>query len=198
MDENMKKELSKMSLKELWELFPIILKNHNPKYKEWYENEKNNLLSYIKQDTIKRINHIGSSAVEGLIAKPTVDILLEIDNNCDLKELIQSLEKNRWLLMASTYEPDLRLVFNKGYTNEGFAEKVYHLHVRYMRDWGELYFRDYLQDHPDISVEYGKLKLSLLNKYEHNRDGYTEAKSEFIKKYTDKAKLEYKGRYLAI
>lgn len=195
---SMKKELSEMSLKELWELFPIILKEHNPKYKEWYEIEERHLFSCIKNEDIKRINHIGSSAVEGLIAKPTVDILLEVDNNSDITKLIEILNKNSWILMSSEYEPDLRLVFNKGYTPNGFAEKVYHLHVRYMSDWDELYFRDYLLDHPDVAVQYGNLKLSLWKEYEHNRDGYTEAKSEFIKGYTEKAKFEYVGRYIPL
>lgn len=71
------KELSEMTLEELWQLFPIILKEHNVHYKDWYEIQKQELLNYIDIKNIKRINHIGSSAVEGLIAKPTVDILLE-------------------------------------------------------------------------------------------------------------------------
>ena len=192
----MKKELSEMSLEELWELFPIILKEHNPNYKEWYEIEEKQLFSCIKNQDIKRINHIGSSAVEGLIAKPTVDILLEVDNNCDITRLIEILKMNSWILMSSEHEPDLKLVFNKGYTPDGFAEKVYHLHVRYLGDWNELYFRDYLLDHADVAVQYGNLKLSLWKEYEHNRDGYTEAKSEFIMRYTEKAKLEYAGRYI--
>ncbi|WP_041669342.1 GrpB family protein [Acetobacterium woodii] len=193
----MKKELSELSLKELWALFPIILKEHNPKYKEWYEIEKRQLLSSINNQDIKRINHIGSSAVEGLIAKPTIDILLEVDSTCELTELIKTLNKNSWNLMSSEFQPDLRLALNKGYLLEGFAEKVYHLHVRHLGDWDELYFRDYLLDHPDIAAQYGILKLRLGKEYEHNRDGYTEAKSEFIMKYTKKAKVEYAGRYIA-
>ncbi|AFA50071.1 putative glutamate-rich protein GrpB [Acetobacterium woodii DSM 1030] len=184
-------------MKELWALFPIILKEHNPKYKEWYEIEKRQLLSSINNQDIKRINHIGSSAVEGLIAKPTIDILLEVDSTCELTELIKTLNKNSWNLMSSEFQPDLRLALNKGYLLEGFAEKVYHLHVRHLGDWDELYFRDYLLDHPDIAAQYGILKLRLGKEYEHNRDGYTEAKSEFIMKYTKKAKVEYAGRYIA-
>ncbi|MBP2657023.1 MAG: putative glutamate-rich protein GrpB [Firmicutes bacterium] len=91
--------------------------------------------------------------------------------------------------MSSEYEPDLRLVFNKGYTLEGFAEKVYHLHVRHLGDWDELCFRDYLIYHPDIAVQYGNLKLKLWKEYEHNRDGYTEAKTEFVKRWTKKQSL---------
>jgi len=191
----MKKELSAMSSKELWELFPIILKEHNPEYKEWYALEREQLFSCVRNQDIKRINHIGSSAVEGLIAKPTVDILLEVDDNCVIAKLIKSLQRNNWTLMSSDYEPDLNLVFNKGYTPDGFAKKVFHLHVRYFRDWNELYFRDYLITHTDIAAQYGNLKLGLWKKYEHNRDGYTEAKSEFIKIYTDEAKILYAGRY---
>lgn len=192
----MHKALAEMSLKELWELFPIILKEHNPNYKEWYESEKEQLLSGIKSQDIKRINHIGSTAVEGLIAKPTIDILLEVGKYCDITKLIESLKVKNWGLMSSAYEPDLRLAFNKGYTPDGFAEKVYHLHIRYSGDWDELYFRDYLLDHPDVAIQYGNLKLSLWKEFEHNRDGYTAAKTEFITRYTEKAKCEYGGRYI--
>ena len=47
-----------------------------------------------------------------------------------------------------------RISFNKGYTEDGFAEKVFHLHLRYRGDNGELYFRDFLIEHPDVAKEY--------------------------------------------
>lgn len=191
----MGKELSEMTLEELWELFPIILKEHNADYKDWYEIEKQKLLSCLDRKTIMRINHIGSTAVEGLVAKPTVDILLEIDNESNIEQLTKDLLHNGWLLMSSTNSPYMHRVFNKGYTKEGFAEKVYHLHVRYYGNWNELYFRDYLINHEEVAKEYGKLKLKLIEKYEHDRDGYTDAKSYFVSKYTEKAKEEYADKY---
>lgn len=192
----MKKKLSEMSLEELWELFPIILREYNPCYKEWYESEKDNILSCINSEDIYRINHIGSTVVTGLVAKPTVDILLELNIECHISQLITTLKDNGWTLMSSESKPKRKLSFNKGYTPNGFAERVYHLHVRYLDNWNELYFRDYLIEHSEIADEYGKLKISLWEKYEHNRDGYTEAKSDFINKYSEKAKLEYAGRYI--
>ena len=192
----MKRKLSEMSLDELWNLFPIILKEHNPCYKEWYENEKENILTYISCEDIYRINQIGSTAVTGLIAKPTIDILLELNIRCDISQLIITLKDNGWILMSSEYTPKMKLSFNKGYTPNGFAKKVYHLHVRYLDNWSELYFRDYLIDHSEIADEYARLKMRLWKKYEHNRDGYTKAKSDFINKYSEKAKLEYAGRYI--
>lgn len=191
----MGKELSEMTLEELWELFPIILKEHNKDYKNWYEIEKQRLLSYIDEQDIIRISHVGSTAVEGLIAKPTVDILLEIGNKSNIERLTGILLQNGWLLMASTQQPCMKLVFNKGYTKEGFAKKVYHLHVRYYGNWNELYFRDYLMEHKEVADGYASLKLRLLERYEHDRDGYTDAKSDFILKYTQKAKKDYSNKY---
>lgn len=191
----MGKELSEMTLEELWELFPIILKEHNTDYKDWYEIEKQKLLNCIDKKNILRINHIGSTAVEGLIAKPTVDILLEINIETDIEQLKNILLHNGWLLMSSENKPFMKMSFNKGYTKQGFAEKVYHLHVRYYGNWNELYFRDYLIEHKEVAKEYEKLKLGLIEKYEHDRDGYTDAKSDLILKYTQKAKEEYADKY---
>ena len=69
------------------------------------------------------------------------------------------------------------------------------MHIRQEGDHDELYFRDYLNDNPDIAKEYEALKLSLWKKYKHNRDGYTGAKHEFVHKQTEKAKRLYKNRY---
>ncbi len=191
----MGKELYEMTLEELWELFPVIIKEHNTCYKDWYDIEKQKLLDCIDEKNIMRINHIGSSAVEGLLAKPTVDILLEIDNETDIEQLTKILNQNEWILMSSQKDPYMQMSFNKGYTREGFAEKVYHLHIRYSGNWNELYFRDYLMEHKKVADEYGKLKLELKEKYEHDRDGYTNAKSDFILKYSEKARKKYADKY---
>ena len=76
----------------------------------------------------------------------------------------------------------------KGYTDSGFADRVFHIHVRNPGQNDELYFRDYLIAHPETAVEYAKLKRSLFKDYEHDRDGYTAAKGEFIRRITEKAK----------
>jgi GrpB-like predicted nucleotidyltransferase (UPF0157 family) len=192
----MEKALPEMSLEELWELFPIILKEHNPAYKEWYLSEKSEIINAIGKNNIKRINHIGSSAIEGLIAKPTVDILLEIKSNCDIEQIKYKLSNAGWTLMSYESKPDLKMSFNKGYTPNGFAEKVFHLHVRFYGDWNELYFRDYLLIHKEVTEEYGKLKQKLKEQYKHNRDGYTTSKTEFIMKYTKIARKEFGNKYL--
>ncbi len=194
MSEKPGKPLSELSLEELWRLFPIVLKEHDARYAAWYEAEKESVLNAVGAENVLRISHFGSTAVKGLIAKPTVDILLEIDWRCDTARLTSDLEAAGWRLMRSESDP-YALVFNKGYTPSGFAERVFHLHARYFGDWDELYFRDYLSAHTDIAREYGEYKRRLLKEYENDRDGYTDAKTEFIARHTQAARREFGGRY---
>ena len=58
-----------------------------------------------------------------------------------------------------------------------------------------MYFRDYLNEHTQIAKEYESLKLKLRKMFEHNRDAYTDAKTEFVKKWTSEAKNVYTGKY---
>lgn len=189
------KELEDMSLEELWQLFPIILQNHNPSYALWYEEEKSSLMQTLQDFPVCRINHIGSTSVKGLIAKPIVDILLELSQDYDMDCALNRLQNRGWILMQK-YDMQQTLDLNKGYTPAGFAEKVFHLHVKPLGDWDELYFRDYLQQHSGTARQYETLKQNLLKQFEHNRDAYTNAKSAFIIENTKKARLEFGKRYL--
>ena len=92
-------------------------------------------------------------------------------------------------------DEDERISLNLGYASEGFAEKVYHVHLRRAGDNDELYFRDYLNAHPQTAREYEALKLRLWKRFEHDRNAYTDAKTGFIKAVTAKARVEYAGRY---
>lgn len=189
------KELKDMSIEELWQLFPIILKDHSPNYKLWYNEEKMMLIKILQDCDVSRVNHIGSTSIEGLIAKPIIDILLELPENYDVNRIAKILQNNGWILMQKN-DAHRTLDLNKGYTPIGFAEKVYHLHVKPFGDWPELYFRDYLRQHSDIARQYEVLKQELKEQFEHDRDAYTNGKSNFITEQSDKARVEFAGRYL--
>ncbi|MDG2950537.1 GrpB family protein [Exercitatus varius] len=184
------KALTEMSLEELWRLFPIRLEAPNPDWRRWYEDERLHLLEIIREPC--KISHIGSTAVQTIWAKPTVDILIELEDRSALQHVSECLSRNGYLRMSAT---DTRIVYNKGYTSKGFAERVFHLHLRLFGDNDELYFRDYLLAHPDIAQAYERLKLSLWKQYEYDRDSYTEAKTDFIRRYTELAKKEFKDKY---
>ncbi len=111
----------------------------------------------------------------------------------DFGSISQALTKDGGYTLMNTFPQ--WLVFNKGYTPEGYADKVFHLHMRLQGDHNELYFRDYLNDHPETALEYESLKSELARKYRHDRDTYTEKKTNFCKGVTVIAKEDYPGRY---
>ena len=187
----MNKSLSEMTLEELWELFPIILSEHKSCWKDWYDEEKQEIAD-ILCDNDFRIHHIGSTAIDHIWAKPIVDILIEIPKSISMDDIKEKLVNNGYICMS---EEENRKSFNKGYTDKGFADRVFHIHLRYDGDNDELYFRDYMNSHPELAKEYEELKISLWKKYEHNRDAYTDAKSAFVKRYTECAKADYGNRY---
>jgi GrpB-like predicted nucleotidyltransferase (UPF0157 family) len=191
----MGKELSEMTLEELWELFPIFLVAHDDRWKDYFNEIEKTLTGLLPDQQVVRLSHIGSTAIKGIWAKNIVDVMVEIPQGADIKDIAQILEQNGFTIMSS--EANI-VSLNKGYTKNGFADKVYHIHLRYAGDNDELYFRDYLNEHPDVAKEYETLKLQLWKQYEHNRDAYTDAKTGFISKWTAEARKEYGDRYLLV
>ena len=186
------KKLSEMTLQELWALFPIFLVEHRERWKQDYAEMEARLAALLDGLPIERISHIGSTSINNIWAKNIVDILVEMPSFDIVKEASSILQKNGFSHMSSEGE---RISLNFGYTEEGFAEQVYHIHLRCSGDNDELYFRDYLREHPEIAKEYEELKLSLWKKYEHDRNAYTDAKTDFIRKWTTAAKRQYGARY---
>ena len=201
----MKKHVSELTPEEFQKVFPITLKAYDPKYREMFEREALMIRDAAGNQWTARISHIGSSAVPGLISKPVVDILLEVDGTCRVPELLEILKTIDYgTEICNRSENPFRMLLSKGMTCEGFAEEVFLLHVRYAGDWDELYFRDYLLEHPDTAREYGELKESILKAIDEGRmermpdgrpNGYSNAKLAFVQRISAEAKKEYRGRY---
>lgn len=187
--------LPSLSLEELWRLFPVIISDPRPEWAELYRREKKVLESAVPASCVGRLSHFGSTSVPGLAAKPTIDILLELRPDSFILEALPLLQKCGYREMHRD-EAQMRLVLVKGYTADGFRGQAFHLHVRPCRDWDELYFRDYLAAHPDEAEKYAALKRALKEKYEFNRDAYTEGKAELIAAMTRRAREEMPGRHV--
>lgn len=178
------KRLQDMTLEELWELFPIVLTPHNPQWAIW-AREEIRLLSDLLSAYDHIINHIGSTAINGIQAKPIVDILVELSPDIEWRQIKDMMQTNGYICMS---ESDRRISFNKGYTPAGYADKVFHIHFHRAGDNDEILFRDYLIAHPDVAKEYELLKRSLLPKFKNDRDGYTGAKTAFVRTIVGLAK----------
>ncbi len=183
-------ELENISLEKLWELFPITFTDYNEDFKDIYLEEEKIIISLL-DNYITRISHIGSTSIQNIKTKPIVDILIEID--FDNKDIIKDiLLNNDYILMSENIN---KISFNKGYTMNGYADKVFHIHIKKYGDCDELYFRDYLNENQQKAKEYEELKFELYNKYKPNRDLYTDGKKEFVNEIVNLAREKYKDRY---
>ncbi len=184
-----------MTPTERGHLFPIIHEPSNPAWRVFYREEKARIIQAIGKEYFERMNHIGSTSVPNLLAKPTIDILLEIKGQTDLQNFISKLLEIGYLYEPKPTNPAPGMMFMKGYTLEGFRGQAVHLHVRYLGDWDELYFRDYLKKHPETAQAYASLKEELREKYTFDREAYTDGKTAFCKEITRLARNEFKTRY---
>jgi GrpB-like predicted nucleotidyltransferase (UPF0157 family) len=181
-------DLNKLTTEELGRLFPINVVGYNTGWPYLYLLEKQNILDSVGVENIARIEHIGSTAVPGLCAKPTIDILIEIESFTKPGLLLDKLYRIDYQYIPKPENPPPHMMFAKGYTKTGIAGQTYHIHVRYPGDWDEIIFRDYLLDNPKAVLEYAELKRKLTNEFRNDREKYTENKSTFIKQIIQKAR----------
>ena len=107
----MGKKLSEMTLEELWQLFPIYLTQHQPYWQEWYLEEESLLKTALS--STEKINHIGSTAIPSIWAKPIIDILVEIPKKSNLLDYKALITNSGYICMSQN---ENGLSFNKGYT----------------------------------------------------------------------------------
>lgn len=124
-----------------------------------------------------RIDHIGSTAVAGLDAKPIIDVQVSVASLEPLDAFRLPLERLGFVFRADN--PDL----TKRYFREPPGTRRTHIHVRRAGSWSEqaaLLFRDYLRAHDADARRYAELKYRLAEKHRDNRHGYTDAKTPFV------------------
>jgi GrpB-like predicted nucleotidyltransferase (UPF0157 family) len=184
----MTKQLDRMNTEELGMLFPIIISDPDPRWTDLFNAEKLEIEKAIGKQNIIRIEHIGSTAVPNLKAKPTIDILLEVHAAVDTSMIIERLKESGYHYTPKPENPAPHMMFMKGYSIHGFEGQAYHVHVRYRGDWDEIYFRDYLKANPEIAQEYADLKEQLAKEFKNDREEYTAKKTNFIKRITEMAR----------
>ena len=149
------------------------------------------IIKTLNLDFALHIEHMGSTSVVGLAAKPTIDILVEVPELSDeVKRIIaRKLEMIGYENMSHS-EKEKKMTLGKGYDLNCVDVQTYHVHIREKGDrpQDEIYFRNYLCQNPDACDAYAKLKYALAEKHQFNREDYTQAKTEFVKNITNKTK----------
>ncbi len=172
---------------------PVVVCEYNPEWINLFEKEKNIVLNAIGK-YIEAIEHIGSTAIENLAAKPIIDILVGLKSLDDAKDCIPKLEE---LNYEYVQEVEITLPNRRFFRKppKGTAKRKYHVHMVEVNNdfWiRQLLFRDYLRSNPKTLQEYETIKKLLAKKYPNNRVAYTMGKEGFILLVVEKAKQEIK------
>ncbi len=128
-------------------------------------------------DLALRIDHIGSTSIPGLAAKPIIDIQISVASFEPFDLLRAPLEAIGYVWRADNTD------LTKRYFRETRGAPRTHVHVRIQGSWSEqfaLLFRDYVRLHPEVAEAYAALKWDLARRYREDRVGYTAAKDPFI------------------
>ncbi|WP_337085316.1 GrpB family protein [Elizabethkingia anophelis] len=195
----------------------LTIEKYNPDWKKQFEELKQEL-EKLTASVYANIQHIGSTSVEGLSAKPVIDIMIGVNSEQDLDK-IPPLLAGRQYIYYEKYNEDMpyRRFFVKLKENpskwlfpeqinkdDEIPEKLHdhslrlaHIHViptdseHWLR---HIAFRDYLKMYPDVKAEYQKLKEELGKKEWEDGNEYNEAKNDFIQSEEQKAVRWYKEK----
>lgn len=153
----------------------VKLENNYEKWKKMFEEEKNNLNKIFDNNSLK-IEHVGSTAVKGLLAKPIVDIAIGLDSFEDIK-IYENKLKEIYTFKENFKKNEILLI------KENKTETFFLIHILLVNDkryQDMIKFRNILNNNKEILKEYEDLKITLSKKYANDRKMYTQSKNEFI------------------
>lgn len=154
----------------------IAVVEYDPRWPSLFDAERARLAAVLDRHVVN-IEHIGSTAVPGLAAKPLVDILVTVARLGASDAYIEPLRS-----LGYTFFPVLgnsaRYTFGKGLPHTHHVHIVEHGGDEHLRP---IAFRDYLRSHREVARQYAALKRKLAARFHDNRRAYNAAKTDFIR-----------------
>jgi len=178
---------------ELGRKYPIEVVDADPAWPARFRAEAILVRELLGPDLGRRIEHVGSTAVPGLAAKPVIDVLVEVPSfERAERDAYPALEQAGYACMWTTSASPGHLMCVKGYGLHGYVDGVQlvHLHLAPADHslWERLDFRDYLRAHPDEAARYQELKRELALRHHYDREAYTAGKSALIRELIERAR----------
>ena len=162
----------------------VTIVDYDPAWPARFEEERTALRRALTAWLAGPIEHIGSTAVPGLAAKPVIDIMAAVDTLEGSRDAITAAAPLGYCYFP--YQASVRHWMCK--PSDAFRTHHLHLVPTTSLQWVRpIAFRDYLRAHDDVAAEYLQLKRELALKFRFDREAYTEAKASFIEAVTQKA-----------
>jgi GrpB-like predicted nucleotidyltransferase (UPF0157 family) len=158
---------------------PVVIADYDPGWPQRFEALRLPVAEAL-EGIAAQIEHVGSTSVPGLAAKPTIDMIIRLMSAGDLPIVIETLAR-----LGYEHEGDFGMVGREAFaTPPGYTKHDHHLYVC-TPDWAgfgeQIAFRDYLRAHPDVAFDYARLKRSLAEQHRTDRTAYTDAKATFVR-----------------
>lgn len=179
---------------------PILIVPYDDAWPSLFEVERARLQEAIGEWT-RAIEHVGSTAVPGLAAKPVIDIGIALRSFADALLCITPMIQLGYACMGEFGIPG-RIFFRKttenpapGQSLNGVA-RTHQVHMYEQGHWedvGHILFRDWLRRHPETAAEYHALKVELAEEHQCDVEAYAEAKSTFVRGILSRARQEAKA-----
>ena len=170
----------------------VDLVAYDPRWPDLFEQERDHLLACLPPDLVRRIEHFGSTAVPGLLAKPIVDMLVEVTCLKTTRERVPPILEPLGYdyFWRPTWGDDTPPFYAWFIKRDDRGNRTHHIHMveADFEHWDRLLFRDYLIEHPDAVREYGELKTRLSAAHRGDRVAYTAAKGELVQRITETAR----------
>jgi GrpB-like predicted nucleotidyltransferase (UPF0157 family) len=173
---------------------PIVIVPYDPAWPDIFDDEMERITGVVGH-IIRRIAHVGSTAVPGLAANAIVDIAAGVADAESAKLCLKPLARIGYADVAPPPDGDAARYYYLG--RHPKAGPVFHLHLMEFpsRCWDKrLLFRNYLRTHPDAAREYERLKRELAARFRDDGPRYREAKAGFIEKALRRARREKKNK----
>ena len=157
---------------------PVVIVDYDPAWPARYEDLRARV-SPVLAELAVAIDHVGSTAVPGLAAKPTIDLVVRLRSAADLPVAIGRLAG-----LGYAHEGDFGIKGREAFaTPPGYATHDHHLYVC-LPDWpgydDQIAFRDHLRANPDAAGAYEALKRLLAARHGADRTAYTNGKAAFV------------------
>jgi GrpB-like predicted nucleotidyltransferase (UPF0157 family) len=159
---------------------PVVLVLYEEAWPSLFEDERAHIEDAVGP-WMEEIEHIGSTAVPGLAAKPIIDIMVGVRSLEDTPALVACLET-----IGYEYVPELeqQMPFRRYFRKLTGGRRTHQIHLVERSDaafWNRhVLFRDYLRAHPKVAERYTRLKYEVSDRFREDRVAYTDAKTDFI------------------
>lgn len=163
---------------------PIEISDYDPSWPASAERASDELRTALP-GLFHAIEHIGSTSVPGLAAKPIIDLMASVTD-------LDAVTARDDVLRAHGYVlTDVGMTGRLFYPRDTDGVRTHHLHVVTADTWdtrNERLLRDHLRTHPADAERYAALKRKLAA--DHDADGYTRAKTELVQELVDRARTD--------